>query len=127
MNNDFKLSVFNTQSIRLLIIIAVLPMFFEAFALAQSASPAFSDQTHDAGINVRFRANGYANFDYTGGGAVGDFNNDGWQDLFAPSGGADNVPDLLYINNGDGTFTDRAQEWGLTAIHKGKGACCRRL
>ena len=38
------------------------------------------------------------------GGAVGDFNNDGWQDLFVISD-AHRV-DRLFINNGDGTFTE---------------------
>ena len=31
------------------------------------------------------------------------------------------LPDKLYINNGDGTFTDLAAQWGLTALHNGKG------
>jgi len=56
------------------------------------------------------------------GGAVGDFNNDGWQDLLVLSGGVD--PDRLYINNGDGTFTDRAGEWGVAATHYGVSATC---
>jgi hypothetical protein len=52
-----------------------------------------------------------------GGGAVGDFNNDGWQDvLFITSGAA---PDRLFINDGDGTFTDRAAEWGVADLHLG--------
>ncbi|MHC4303654.1 MAG: FG-GAP-like repeat-containing protein [Planctomycetota bacterium] len=52
-----------------------------------------------------------------GGGAVGDFNNDGWQDvLFIASGGA---PDKLFINDGDGTFTDRAAAWGIADTHLG--------
>ncbi len=57
--------------------------------------------------------------DFLGGGAVGDFNNDGWQDLFVLSGGAS--PDKLFINNRDGTFTNRAGQWGLAARHVGAG------
>jgi hypothetical protein len=53
------------------------------------------------------------------GGAVGDFNNDGFQDLFLPQGG--HVPDKLYINNGDGTFTEQAEAWGVDAFHIGSG------
>lgn len=50
-------------------------------------------------------------------GAVGDFNNDGFQDIFLPAGGHE--PDRLYINNGDGTFTDEANAWGVDALHIG--------
>ena len=55
-----------------------------------------------------------------GGGAVGDFNNDGWQDLLFLAGGG--APDALYLNNGDGTFSDHAQEAGLALAHRGIGA-----
>lgn len=48
-----------------------------------------------------------------GGGSAGDFNRDGWQDLYIPLGGAG--PDKLYINNRDGTFTDQAADWGVAA------------
>ncbi|MBT8485411.1 MAG: hypothetical protein HKO59_06050 [Phycisphaerales bacterium] len=55
----------------------------------------------------------------TAGGAVGDFDNDGWPDLFVVTGGLG--PDRLFINNRDGTFTDEAAEWGLTDAHWGSG------
>jgi len=56
-----------------------------------------------------------------GGGAVGDFNNDGWPDLFVVGGG--DGFDHLFINDGDGTFTERASEWGLaTDLYRGNGA-----
>jgi len=51
------------------------------------------------------------------GAAAGDFNNDGFQDIFLPQGG--HQPDKLYINNGDGTFTDQAEAWGVDALHIG--------
>ncbi len=41
-------------------------------------------------------------------GAWGDFNNDGYPDLYA----ATNFADILYQNNGDGTFTDVTVESG---------------
>lgn len=53
--------------------------------------------------------------------AVGDFNNDGWPDIFWAAGGID--PDRLFINNGDGTFTNRAAQWGVAKIHAACGAC----
>jgi hypothetical protein len=88
--------------------------------VARAAPPAFSDQTAAAGIAVTFSSGaGYLHWTYTGGGAVGDFDRDGFPDLFVLAG---NNRDKLYINNGNGTFTDRALDWNLTAVHKGKGA-----
>ncbi len=55
-----------------------------------------------------------------GGMCAGDFDDDGFVDLFAISGGIG--PDKLFINNGDGTFTDRAGQWLLTQAHCGCGA-----
>ena len=54
-----------------------------------------------------------------GGAGVGDFNNDGWQDVFVLGGPG--APDKLYINNHDGTFTDQAVAWGVAATHWGAG------
>src|SRR6266480_3249351 len=41
--------------------------------------------------------------------AVGDFNGDGRPDIYVSNDVAPN--DVLYINNGDGTFTDKAARW----------------
>ncbi len=52
---------------------------------------------------------------------VGDFNNDGFEDLFITYWGQN----VLYRNNGDGTFTDITKEAGL--LHDGKrwgSGCC---
>ncbi len=63
------------------------------------------------------------------GGAVADFNDDGFPDAFVVSGG--NSPstkpdqyqlDRLFINQGDGTFANEAEAWDLTQIHCGIGA-----
>ncbi len=56
----------------------------------------------------------------TGGMAVGDFNNDGLQDIFWIGGGA--TADKLFINQGGGTFIDRASDWGIDGLHAGCGA-----
>jgi len=44
------------------------------------------------------------------GNAVADFNNDGWEDIYVTNRGS---RDRLYINNGDGTFSDIAQAAGI--------------
>jgi hypothetical protein len=40
--------------------------------------------------------------------AVSDFNEDGWPDVYIANDYS--VPDFMYINNGDGTFTDQVKE-----------------
>ncbi len=57
-----------------------------------------------------------------GGIGVGDFNGDGWPDIYVPRGGAG--ADRLFMNNGDGTFTNRAPEWGISLAHAGNGVAC---
>ena len=53
----------------------------------------FTDVTDKAGVATPCFANG---------GTVGDYNNDGWPDMYITCLGAN----VLYRNNGDGTFTD---------------------
>jgi hypothetical protein len=51
--------------------------------------------------------------------AVEDLNHDGWPDLYVSNDMTPN--DVLYINNGDGTFTDRAGDWLRHTSHSGMG------
>ncbi len=88
-----------------------------------AAQATFTDQTVAAGLvathapdTLCFQSQAWQ----TGGMAVGDFNNDGWQDLFWLGGGG--TPDKLFINDGDGTFSDEAAAWGVAATHAGCGA-----
>ena len=61
----------------------------------------FTDVSREAGILQQVG--------YGLGVVVGDVNRDGWPDLYVSN---DVVPnDVLYINNGDGTFTDKAGAW----------------
>ena len=62
----------------------------------------FADVTAKAGV---------ANERWGFGVAAGDFNNDGWVDLYVANHGANR----LYHNNGDGSFTDVAPQAGVTA------------
>jgi len=61
----------------------------------------FTDVSREAGI---LRQVGYGL-----GVAVADLNRDGWPDLYVSNDVAPN--DVLYVNNRDGTFTDRAGAW----------------
>ena len=72
----------------------------------------FTDVTEKAGL----RRTGWASAV-----TVGDYNNDGFEDLFVTYWGQN----VLYRNNGDGTFTDITEEAGL--LHEGKrwgSGCC---
>jgi hypothetical protein len=63
----------------------------------------FNDVTHKAGLDVEM---------YGIGVAVGDYDNDGYDDLFVTAYGQSH----LFHNNGNGTFTDVTQKAGLGGI-----------
>jgi hypothetical protein len=58
--------------------------------------PVFTDVSRESGIQTE----GYANAVY-----ITDINKDGWKDIFVSNDFL--LPDLLWINNHDGTFTDQ--------------------
>jgi len=60
----------------------------------------FTDVTEKAGIGKPC---------YAMGGAVGDYNNDGWPDIYVTCYGGN----VLYRNNGDGTFSDVTKQAGV--------------
>ncbi len=60
----------------------------------------FTDVTHKAGLDVKMLGMGVA---------VGDYDNDGYDDLFVTAMGQSH----LFRNNGNGTFTDVTQKAGL--------------
>ncbi len=49
-----------------------------------------------------------------------DVNNDGWIDLFFSD--TEGHPNHLYINNADGTFSERAAEFGISEVTKRRGS-----
>ncbi|MDX2248256.1 MAG: CRTAC1 family protein [Bacteroidia bacterium] len=83
--------------------------FFLIFCLSFSANAQtpFVDITDSAGINHQFVV--YEGM-FGGGACVFDLNNDGFEDLFITSGMNE---DVLYFNNGDGTFKNIYEGSGL--------------
>jgi hypothetical protein len=90
----------------------------------------FIDATNEAGVRQAY---------WGWGSCFADFNNDGYQDLFVVNGydglsEEDSVRDIytifndnpavLYINNGDNTFTERATELGAVHTQMGRGLAC---
>jgi hypothetical protein len=93
-----------------------------AAAPCAAAQVAFSDQTAAAGvIHTAVLAPDMNGIHMYNGGAVGDFDRDGWPDVFLLGGGG-TVADALFMNDRDGTFTNRAAAWGVAAFHRGRGA-----
>src|SRR5882672_2224269 len=65
----------------------------------------FTDVTHKAGLDVEMFGMGVA---------VGDFDNDGYDDLFVTAYGQSH----LFHNNGNGTFTDATEKAGLGGVQE---------
>lgn len=65
----------------------------------------FTDVTHKAGLDVELFGMGVA---------VGDYDNDGYDDLFVSAYGQSH----LFHNNGNGTFSDVTQKAGLSGLHE---------
>ena len=70
----------------------------------------FEDVTAEAGVGIE---------DYSLGAAFGDLDNDGHLDLYVVINGG---PNILYRNNGDGTFTDVTSEAGVGDVGFGSNA-----
>jgi len=72
--------------------------------------PFFTNVTKQAGLTIE----GYGH-----GTTIADFNKDGWKDIFVTNDFISN--DLLYINNHDGTFTDKASSYFKHTSANGMG------
>jgi len=124
--NEQTLRVTRDRSAPIVLLLTVTAAAVSLATFAGAAEPTFTDWTSEAGVACDQTP--ASNFvlapmnvsPMIGGGAVGDFDRDGLQDLIVVSGGAE--PDRLFMNNGDGTFTDRAVEAGIASRHLGVGA-----
>ena len=86
-----------------------------------SSPVAVSDQTQGVGLSEPHAQvyNGPDMEFMAAGGAAGDFDNDGDQDLFILGGSAS--ADHLYINDGTGHFADMGVAAGIARTHQGTG------
>ncbi len=95
--------------------------------LLKNLGASFMDATAEAGVNQR-NVPGTGEHRQTWGANFVDFNLDGLTDLFIASGSlhppvADNPqPNLLYLNNGDGTFTDISEGSGIDDDERGRSS-----
>ncbi len=93
----------------------VCAVVFAAAVPLSAGTPAFSNRTTDALIDAFQIPFGYPPLGtMMGGGAVADFNRDGWMDFYAVRGSF--FADCLYLNNGDETFTNHATAAGMDDI-----------
>ena len=103
---DMALLNHNPKSLPILNVAATRQMLdqddpLQGLRLFRQDNGRFTDVTDQAGINGSALSYGL-------GLGISDVNADGWPDFYVSNDYA--VPDYLYINNGDGTFTDRLQQ-----------------
>jgi hypothetical protein len=101
-DNDGFLDVFFTNGAQLPSLEKVNESFYNRLYRGNGDGP-FKDVAHGAGV---------AGAGYSMGAAVGDYDNDGWVDLYV----AGVNRNLLYHNNGDGTFGEVTEKAGVTGI-----------
>lgn len=103
------------------------------FARGESGQPGLDAEfTNPAGLDRLYRNDGDGQFTdvskdarilqrlgYGLGVVAADLNRDGWTDIYVSNDIAPN--DVLYVNNRDGTFTDRAAEWLDHTSYAGMG------
>ena len=106
-DNDGKLDIFFSNGAKLPELKKSSPAFYNSL-LRNRGDGTFEDVTQRAGLTG-------ADLGYNTGIAVGDYDNDGYEDLFLCS--ADR--NTLYHNNGDGTFRDVTAASGIGAEPSG--------
>ena len=100
-DNDGRMDLFFTNGAKLPELAKSDPGFYNCL-LRNKGDGTFEDVTAKAGLSG-------VNVGFSFGVAVGDYDNNGWDDLFVCNAGAN----TLYHNNGDGTFTDVTAGSGL--------------
>jgi hypothetical protein len=100
-DNDGRQDIFFTNGAQMPEMKKIDPSYYNCL-LKQRADGTFEDVTAKAGLTGK-------DLDFNFGVAVGDYDNDGNEDLFICSAGRN----ALYHNNGDGTFTDVTAASGI--------------
>ena len=100
-DNDGLMDIFFTNGAKLPELKKTNPSFYNCL-LRNKGDGTFEDVTKKAGVSGE-------NLDFSYGVAAGDYDNDGWTDLFIANTGKN----TLYHNNGNGTFTDVTAQSGL--------------
>lgn len=98
-----------------------LIVFFLFFGVSVLAASTFKDVSRTANVYQRETpADAESGAWFGPGTAAVDYDNDGcWLDIFVVGDGG--LPNALYRNNGDGTFTDVAAEAGIANTPNGRG------
>src|SRR5215472_3324355 len=100
-DNDGKMDIFFTNGAKLPALRKTGPAFYNCL-LRNNGNGTFDDVTKKAGLAGE-------DLGYNFGVAAGDYDNDGFEDLFICAAGRN----ALFHNNGNGTFTDVTQESGI--------------
>ncbi|HUE42858.1 MAG TPA: CRTAC1 family protein [Candidatus Sulfotelmatobacter sp.] len=86
----------------------------------EAASNHFYHNNHDGTFTDITKKAGLVHIGWGQGVCVGDYDNDGWPDLYVTYYGKN----VLYHNNGDGTFTDVSEKSGVAGTGKAWGTGC---
>jgi hypothetical protein len=100
-DNDGKMDIFFTNGAKMPEMKRVDSSYYNCL-LRNKGDGTFEDVTEKAGLTG-------AGTDFSFGVAVGDYDNDGYEDLFICNAGQNR----LYHNNGNGTFTDVTEQSGI--------------
>jgi enediyne biosynthesis protein E4 len=101
-DNDGRMDLFFTNGAKLPELEKTDPHFYNCL-LRNRGDGTFEDVTARAGLLGK-------DLGFSFGVAAGDYDNDGFEDLFVCNAG----PNVLYHNNGDGTFTDVTERSSIT-------------
>ncbi|NDV60967.1 hypothetical protein G0Q06_00725 [Puniceicoccales bacterium CK1056] len=114
-----KVSMFRCHPISGIFLLASTSVAFSAMQFTDVTTEANILHTHAYEPIESIALEDYAQI--SGGAVAEDFNGDGWIDLYVLQGG--DSPNLLYINQKDGTFSDEASARGAGLTGPYMGAC----